>query len=88
MGAQLKRSVIVTELEVGGSVKAIADRIGITVAQLKKAAIHFNKGLDKENPKYINFRKKPTKEAIEFIDDYVVDSCDNISTTVKTTVLD
>lgn len=69
MGAQLKRSAIVAELEKGGSLKAIAERLHITIPLLKKAKDHFNKGLDKSDPKYINLRSKPKTEVMEFIDD-------------------
>ena len=69
MGAVLTKSAVLAELEKGGSVRAIAERLHITVAILKKAKDTFNKGLSKEDPRYINLRKKPTSEVIEFIDD-------------------
>ena len=59
MAVQLKKSMVVAELEKGGSVKAIAERLGITTNMLKKAAITFK----------LNLRKKPKTEAMELVDD-------------------
>lgn len=59
MAVQLKKSMVITELEKGGSVKVIAERLGITIPLLKKAAKTFG----------LNLRRKPTKEVMEFIDD-------------------
>jgi len=68
MAVQLKSSQVRAEIAKGGSVKSIAERLGITTALLKKAKDTFNKGLDKDSPLYINLRKK-TKESVEFIMD-------------------
>lgn len=59
MAVQLKKSMVIIELEKGGSVKSIAERLGITIPLLKKAAKTFG----------LNLRKKPKTEAMEFIDD-------------------
>ncbi len=59
--AQLKKSVVLAEVNKGGSVKAIAERIGITTALLKKAAKTFE----------INLRTKPRTEPVEFVNDVV-----------------
>lgn len=59
MAVSLKKSVVIAELEKGGSVKVIAERIGITVPLLKKAAKTFG----------LNLRRKPTKEVVTFEDD-------------------
>lgn len=83
MAVELKRSVIVAELKKGGSIKAIAERIGITIPLLKKAKDVFNKGLDKTDPKYINLRMKPKTEEMNFIDDSEEETVvDNLTTDV------
>jgi transposase len=74
MAVELRKSTVVAEINKGGSVKAITERLGITTAMLKKAVNHFNKGLTKEDPRYINLRRKP-KEELTFVDDTTGKSC-------------
>lgn len=82
MAVQLKSSQVRAEIAKGGSIKNIAERLGITTALLRKAKDTFNKGLDKESPLYINLRKK-SKESVEFImDDQNVTTNNNINNTV------
>lgn len=56
----IKKSNVLQEIETGGKCKEIADRLGISEAELREASKTFN----------ISLRKKKTK-AIEFIDDTV-----------------